>query len=231
MQRELQERCFDRKISNSRLVQVYMSKQPGMDAQKVLQGQYITAETLYMTYLREANDVLKLTTPRQSPRKKQKFSGGFRGVSALESEVSESAEVDPVSDEIRRWSNLSEGECQRFVSAEDGILNEFEMMWQLRILFPLHFVVFKQTACHLAAEANVEQVFSRVGQLSEVNLDPDTLADMVSIMVNKLEYKPSVKDIMDKYYEMFRGKSANKKDFFNSPDSPEHSDQDSDAGG
>jgi hypothetical protein len=30
-------------------------------------------------------------------RKKQKFSGGFRGVSALESEVSESAEVGPVS--------------------------------------------------------------------------------------------------------------------------------------
>ena len=55
---------------------------------------------------------------------------------------------------------------------------------------------------------------------------------MVSIMVNKLAYKPSVKDFMDKYYEMFRGKdSANKKDFFNSPDSPEHSDQDSDADG
>ena len=73
---------------------------------------------------------------------------------------------------------------------EDGILNEFEMMCQLRILFPLHFVVFKQTACHLAAETNVEQVFSREGQLSEVNLDPDSLADMVSIMVNKLAYKP-----------------------------------------
>ena len=68
-------------------------------------------------------------------------------------------EVDVVSDEIRRWSSLSEGECQRFVSVEDGILNEFEMMWQLRILFPLHFVVFKQTVCHLAAEANVEQSF------------------------------------------------------------------------
>ena len=72
-------------------------------------------------------------------------------------------------------------------------------------------------------------VFSRSGQLSEVNLDPDTLTDMVSIMVNKLTYKPSVKDIMDKYYEMFRDKnSVNKKDFFNSPDSPDHSDQDSD---
>jgi hypothetical protein len=37
---------------------------------------------------------------------------------------------------------------------------------------------------HLAAEVNVEQVFSWSGQLSEVNLDPDTLADMVPIMDN-----------------------------------------------
>jgi hypothetical protein len=58
-----------------------------------------------------------------------------------------------------------------------------------------------------------------------------TLADMVSMMVNKLVYKPSVKDIMDKYYEMFRSKNhseANKKDFSNSPD---QSDQDSHADG
>ena len=92
-------------------------------------------------------------------------------MSALEPEVTESAECYVVSDEIRRWSSLSEGECQRFVSAEDSILNEFEMMWQLRILFPLHFVVFKKTVCHLAAEANVEKVFLRSEQLSEVNLD------------------------------------------------------------
>ena len=37
-----------------------------------------------------------------------------------------------------------------------------EMMWQLRILFPLHFVVFEQTECHMTDEANVEQVFSRM---------------------------------------------------------------------
>ncbi len=83
----------------------------------------------------------------------------------------------------------------------------------------LHFVVFKQTACHLAAEANVEQVFSRAGQLSEVNLDPDSLTNMVSIMVNKLAYKPSVKDIMDKDYEMFRGRQTKK--LFQQSDSPE----------
>ena len=47
-----------------------------------------------MTYLREANDVLKPTTPRLSSRKKKKFSRGFRGVSALESQVTESTEFD-----------------------------------------------------------------------------------------------------------------------------------------
>ena len=81
-------------------------------------------------------------------------------------------------------------ECHHFVSAEDGVLNE----------------------------SNVEQLFPRTGQLSEVNLDPDTLTDMVSIMVNKLAYKTSVKDIMDKYYEK---NSISQKHFFNSPDSPD----------
>ena len=77
-----------------------------------------------------ADDISKMTTLRLSSRKKKKFSRGFRGVSALEPEVTESAEFYAVSDEIRRWSSLSEGECQHFVSAEDGVtvLNEFEMM-------------------------------------------------------------------------------------------------------
>jgi hypothetical protein len=39
------------KISNSHLVQVYMSKQSGMDTQKVLEHQYSTAETLYKTMM------------------------------------------------------------------------------------------------------------------------------------------------------------------------------------
>jgi hypothetical protein len=60
------------------------------------------------------------------------------------------------------------------------------MMWEVRILFPLQFVVFKQTACHFAD--------TNVGQLSEFNLDPDVLTNMVSIIVNKLAYKPSVHD-------------------------------------
>ena len=43
-----------------------MSKQTDMDAQKVLEKQYITAETLYKTYIREANDVVKLSTRQMS---------------------------------------------------------------------------------------------------------------------------------------------------------------------
>ena len=74
---------------------------------------------------------------------------------------------------------------------------------------------------------NVDQVFSRVGQLSEVNSDPDGLTVMVSIMINNHSYNPSVKDIMDKYYEMFRDKNrGNKPDFFNSPEGVEDSDTD-----
>jgi hypothetical protein len=73
----------------------------------------------------------------------------------------------------------------------------------------------------------VEQVFSRVGQLSEVNSDPDGHTDMVSIIINKHTYKTSVKDIMDKYYEMFRVKNrGNKTDFFNRHEGDEDSDTD-----
>ena len=50
---------------------------------------------------------------------------------------------------------------------------------------------------------------------------------MVSIMVNKYVYKPSVQDIMDKDYEMFRGKNqGDKTDFFNRPEDVEDSDTD-----
>ena len=83
-----------------------------MDAIKVPQHEYSTAETLYKTYIREANDVLNLTTSQISTHKKQTMSGGFRDVSVLESEVTEPVDFNAVSDEIRRWSSLSEDECQ-----------------------------------------------------------------------------------------------------------------------
>ena len=50
---------------------------------------------------------------------------------------------------------------------------------------------------------------------------------MVPIMINKHAYKSSVKDIMDKYYEMFRGKNGgNKVHFFNRTEDVQDSDTD-----
>jgi hypothetical protein len=119
----------------------------------------------------------------------------------------------------------SSHDCEyKWIIVSDG---ESNLLYnQLLILFPLHFVVFKQTVS-LDNWDDVEQVFSRTVQLSKVNVDPDTLTDMVSIMINNHVYKPSVKDIMDKYYEMFRDKNrTNKIDFFNSPTDVEDSDTD-----
>ena len=67
----------------------------------------------------------------------------FRGASVLEPEVTESGECYAVNDEIRRWSSLSEGDCECHRFVEDGVLNEIEMMCQLRVLSPLHFFCFQ----------------------------------------------------------------------------------------
>ena len=86
----------------------------------------------------------------------------------------------------------------------DGLLNDFKMMWALSESYPLHFIIFKQYACHLPHEANVEQVFSRAGLLSDPNLLPVHLATLVKVGYNRKAFKPLLAAIKDKYYEKFR---------------------------
>ena len=86
------------------------------------------------------------------------------------------------------------------------------MMWALRDKFPLHYVLFKQTACHLPREANVEQIFSRAGLLADPNLNPAHLAVLVRIGFNKKAFEPAVAAIKEKYYELFRGKGGEHKE-------------------
>jgi hypothetical protein len=215
LKEELQSRCFDLRPSNSRMVQLFMSKQ--MDAKDILTpAQYDLARTLYLQWLRAANDVQKLPTREGSPRKKQKTGGGpalFRGASLLKGTDGSPAArnptdgFDPVTDEIERWERLSSDAYSDFVD-DGGLLNEFAMMWALRDRFPLHFLIFKQTACHLPHEANVEQVFSRAGNLSDPNMDPEFLAHLVMVLVNKKACKPKLNAIKDKYYELFRGQGG-----------------------
>ena len=61
----------------------------------------------------------------------------------------------------------------------------------------------KQTAVHIPHEANVEQVFSTAGLLSNVLLDPGFLADLVMISRNKKVYKPEVKKLLSKYFQKY----------------------------
>ena len=88
---------------------------------------------------------------------------------------------------------------------EDGLLNESALMWELRERFPLHFIAFKRTACHLPHEGNCEQVFSSAGNLSAPNMEPEFLAFLRMIAVNRKAFMPPVETIKDKYYQMFRG--------------------------
>jgi hypothetical protein len=97
------------------------------------------------------------------------------------------------------WEDKDLQEYSKYI-AEDGLLNEFKMMWELRESFPLHFTVFKQTACHLSHESNVEQVFSRAGLLAH-------LSTLVTVGFNRNAFKPQIAAIKDKYYEMFRNKT------------------------
>ena len=115
-----------------------------------------------MQWLCKANNIVQLPTRESSPRKKQRMGGPslFRGASLVEGlEGSPAARTQndgfgAVTDEIERWERLSPDNFSEFVD-DWSLLNEFAMMWELRELFPLHFIVSKQTACHLSHEASL----------------------------------------------------------------------------
>ena len=126
LKEELQVCCFKTlRSSNSRMVQLYMSKQMH-DKGMLTNKQYELARTLYMQWLRKTNNIVQLPMLESSPRKKQKMGAPslFRGASLVEGlEVSPAARTqndgfDPVTDEIERWERLSLDSFSEFV--DDG---------------------------------------------------------------------------------------------------------------
>ena len=85
-------------------------------------------------------------------------------------------------------------------------------MYKVRNQYPLHFIVFKQTASHLPHEANSEQMFSRSGELSDNNgkMDPAHLAVWTSIGINYSTFRPSIADILTRYLLKFSKGSKGK---------------------
>lgn len=84
--------------------------------------------------------------------------------------------------------------------------------YHVRAAFPLHYTVFKQTASHLPHEGNSEQLFSRAGGLSDDNgkMDPARLAVWTAIGVNYSTYRPTDKQILERYLLKF-GKGSTAK--------------------
>ena len=76
-----------------------------------------------------------------------------------------------MTDEATRWADIDKKTILQFRD-EAGIVDEFALMYHVRCSFPLHFIVFKQTASHLPHEVNSlsEQLFSRSGALSPMTM-------------------------------------------------------------
>ena len=99
------------------------------------------------------------------PRKQQKTSAASSSLVRNESDDEDNgptttAHGDVVTDEAERWEQLDKKTIREFRD-DEGIVNEFALLYHVRSAFPLHFAVFKQTAFHLSHEGNSEQLFSR----------------------------------------------------------------------
>jgi hypothetical protein len=168
-----------------------MSKQ--LDTKVFLTSQqYELAKTLYMQWLCDASNLVKFAHTRESwpqPRYNQEGeigtgeSGpgqislprcdnpGSRGSTASGGQLRCRARRDVRT--LGRWEQLAADEIDNYQAANKMLKYEFNMAWDLHHHFPLHFMVLKQTAVHLPHEANVEQIFSRAGLLTDPNIDQD----------------------------------------------------------
>jgi hypothetical protein len=199
---ELQQRFFDARPSDAAMILMHMTKQ-GLRTSEYLTLtalQAALARTIYLKWLRNAHDVLRGKSPvplRTSPRTPSKL---FRAAYNAPDDVG----FDEVTDEVARWEALKSNEIECFRKT-DGLLDEFALLWVMRLRFPLHFFVFKQTAAHLPFEANVERDFSVAGYLSDPCRHAEHLVDMVMAALNRKACDPSIEAIRAKYYEMLRG--------------------------
>ena len=197
--KQIDKRFIDKRFSESRLIQIYMSKQ--MEASKVLsEGAYQTAKALYLQWLRALVDngiVGERTSPRKKKKAAKKMAANlFDGMedSDEDNEDSPAPTMDRVRTEVKLWDNLSGERINPFKDAS-GLIEEFKLIYAMRSEVPLHYALFKQVrhslpmpcrsplllyvtplpytavqvSSHLAHEGNAEETFSLSGRLSNDN--------------------------------------------------------------
>ena len=131
---ELQQRFFDARPSDAAMILMHMTKQELRTSEYLTALQAALARTIYLKWLRNAHDVLRGKSPvplRTSPRKPSKL---FRAAYNTPDDVG----FDEVTDEVARWEALKSNEIECFRKT-DGLLDEFALLWVMRLRFPLHF--------------------------------------------------------------------------------------------
>lgn len=173
MAEELHARKFVARPSNARLVQCYMSK--GYAASLYLtENQLQSARSFYLQWLRKAAVIANKTKVAATATQTTKKGGLFRGGIALQAKSAAAepplmiagpsasdapaaaapsaaapqvASEDVVTEEVNRWLAISQSKINEYVD-EEGMLNEFALVYSLKDEFPLHYIVFKQVCAH-----------------------------------------------------------------------------------
>ena len=195
---ELTKRMFgtspDCRPSESRLVQIYMSKQ--MPAETVLPEALLpTARAHYVKWLRQSSTLVNRSTTEPPNKKVAKVgtplfrSHNIQNRSHSNQNANCTSSEDAVQSEIDQWAALSTVEIERHRD-ERGLLDEFALMSAMRLRFPIHCNVFMRTTSHYAHEADCESFFSIVKAVSDPNMFPSMLRVLSKVGYNTKSYKP-----------------------------------------
>lgn len=230
LKEELDSRVFgtdaDSRPSESRLVALYMSKQ--LPPEKSLPPALLhTAKSLYVKWLIRAHGLKPSTATLESrslplvnieqllqakknatptsPRKKLK-----RSMTPLFEPDSPELPDQPTSasaqaaaeDEALQWRMIPRATIKKHTN-ERHMVDEFALVSSLREQFPLHYIVFQQSASHLAAESETEDVFSLCKGVSDHNMHPSSLRAFAKITRNKHTCKPTPKEVWARYVAKF----------------------------
>lgn len=213
MTEQINQRFLQEMPSETRLVQLFMSKQAVMSAN--FPAEWVaSAKGFYFVWLRNAADALNISTHVSPPRPKKKsrtayLFGGLGNEPGTPDNTAPAEEVGAGSDalmlEVSRWATLPSVKIEPFRIASSGMLDEFKLIFSLRNEFPLHFFVFRQTCVHIGHEANAEDTFSLSGSLSNENTHTgiNFLSRLTRIRKNKKRFTPATYDVLNKYLDKF----------------------------
>ena len=144
---ELSGRFFGERPSNTRLVQIWMSKQRPAD-KWLPEAWHMLAKGLYLGMLRDAAKIAGIGIRSSPPRKVQKTSPAANSLVRNDSDDEGDGptsswsrtfglDFDTVTDEADRWAKLDRVTIREFRD-DTGIVNEFALMYARRHLTSSH---------------------------------------------------------------------------------------------